>query len=378
MYVQCALKGSKLIQHQAFISYFLQLFIVTAAWVMLRFFQSWIRLPLLIYYTIRHGLRHGWRRTAKRHALLKSSSQYAALLTSMVELQKAQCFFMLAIHSAALLLLDDPERLLTVTSYQQLLNNLDLMRLLTTAGSLPLVFGLLTLHLSHMKSSFIYCLTLLTFSFSSATGLEVNKWDVKPSDIKSFNDNFSPCGGNATPEKYCAHAGALFPGNNQAGYFTWHNYDFIYSIAVFILLFFNQFPVVRISSGCERAKWMPVFEWARLQIPSTPGCQLLDELRRGNHLIDFLVRAIINVWIFLLQTFGIRLFIRHGTIVYYDAMKYLGRVTPDERYGGAWATSNILETISDSEWDFGQIIAITVLMPSIIEYAYLALRKFVF
>ena len=290
----------------------------------------------------------------------------------MVELQKAQCFFMLAINIAALLLINDPDELLSIRSYQQLTNNMDLMKLVAIAGTLPPLFGLLTLHLSQMRSSFIYCLTLLTFILSSATGF--SNWSIKPSDVVIINDNFAPCGGNPSPEKYCTRYGDLILIEGTLNEFTSESAEFRYSTAVFITLFLNQFPIVRVSRQSKGVRWITVFDWIETKLSITPGHQLLDGFGRKRELmIELLKRGFLSSCVLIFQAIGISLLSRHGVLLYKMLVKYLGKGSGD--YEAEWERPDLLRILSDSEWNLGQVIAITVLMPSLIEYLYLASRK---
>lgn len=178
-----------------------------------RVFDSWLRnsvfwflpLPILgpIYWMyFPRGLGGILTKAQHLQENLKKSQQQAALLEAMVEFQKAQCFFMLAIQIAALLALSSNQNYFDATTYNELLSNANLLNSIAVSGFLPTVQVLWYLHVSGMRSWYVTVLSISTLAVSAATLFCAQRCAL----TQVINDNAAPtldkCGG-ISPTKFC-------------------------------------------------------------------------------------------------------------------------------------------------------------------------------
>ena len=360
----------KLILSKSFTSYYFQIIVLLCAWVALRLFQSWTQILCFCFYCFHLGRQDAWKKAKSYQTSVSRNGQHAALLTSTVELQKAQCFFMIAIQIAALLAIKEINYF-KLESYEHLVHTLVLVYNVAAAGIVPIVFGLFILHLSNMKSSFIYCLTALTVSVSSVTRHYKNFVEIGPDDVDGPQRKPISCGGYPGPSKYCRGGFDLeewIPGARarrmeaSGRYYAPESRSidklFYFSIAVLVILFFNQFPLIQsIKYGQERqARWMTVFEWLRLRFLNMPPIKLLDCLR-----IQALKSRIRMVSCFQ----AISIVLADVTFIYFLSYQLVELRKLSRRIHSF-----------EAGWDVGQIVAVMVLIPPVVEYIYLASRKY--
>ena len=262
---------------------------------------------------------------------------------------------MLAIQIAALRALKGMKGHLQLESYDHLFQNLDLLHAISVAGIAPIIFGLLILHLSGMRSTFIYFLTAVTFSLSLATRFFDNIITFAPEDIVGPRRIPKNCGGNPSPARYCS---SVDPSDRLADYQqSWEDQlVFIVSLLTLIMLFFNQFLRIRSPIYLSEAeeKWVTLYQWLRICLTSRPRLQFLGQYRRLDCITMSVVLSIFTqFFLFSLQLAIILMLLWHFTI-----LQELS--TEINSHGG--------------DWTLGQIIAVTVLFPPIVEYIYLAIR----
>ena len=288
----------------------------------------------------------------------------------MVELQKAQCYFMIAIQIAALLTMRDLSYF-QLQSYAHLIHNLVLMHFVAGTAIISVVFGLFILHLSNMRSSFIYCLTALTFTVSSVTRHYKNIFEISPRAVNGPQERPSNCGGHPGPAIYCTFSFDLLISVPEARY-LWSDIEnhamtmylppgdhlFNFSLSVLIILFFNQFPLIRsVRYGQERqAKWFTLFEWLKLRFLNMARTKTLDAIKMS----DFTSRKkLVNLFKFI-STIVAEFF-----FIYLLCKHFSELITLSKIFNSA-----------GMEWNIGQIVAVTVLLPPVVEYVYLASRKY--
>ncbi|KAI9783707.1 MAG: hypothetical protein M1816_001188 [Peltula sp. TS41687] len=85
---------------------------------------------------------------------MRKSRQRDALLSALVDFQKAQCFFMLAVQAAALVAVKKSAGF-EARSLQEYANNVDYLPIITKSGSIPVTFVLFTLHNAGMRSCYM-------------------------------------------------------------------------------------------------------------------------------------------------------------------------------------------------------------------------------
>ena len=239
------------------------------AYVIHRFFDSWTRsyifwwIPPLpigpIFWACRYwsktrslrgayeGVSREWERASNFQEKVRESDHAAAFLYALVEFQKAQIFFVLAVQAAALTALSSVGNLFDAQTYQQLVNNADILSLVAVSGCLSTVFVLYILYLSHQGSWFLFNLSTITTLLSTATLNRARNAALRSDVINNSSPNMDQCGG-VTPTKYCyaitnvyEYGGAAwFPLIHGASYFQTEGFMTGYSaicFCYFVLLF---------------------------------------------------------------------------------------------------------------------------------------------
>ena len=116
----------------------------------------------------------------------------------MTDLQKAQCFFMMAVNIAALV--DQYQGDLETQTLQQLYNSRLLIKSISISGYLPVTVTLLGLHMVEMISWYLLIISILTVGISMATLFGAGSFSPHPSDLSAFapgdQQKNSACGGN--------------------------------------------------------------------------------------------------------------------------------------------------------------------------------------
>ena len=319
---------------------------------MLQIYRSWLGKGYFCYRYIRSRKNDLLREATSFQESVRSSDQHGALLTSMVELQKAQCFYMLAIQIAAIIALSDL-KVLHLQSYTHLAHTLKLAYFVAGAGMLPIVFGLFLLHLSGMQSTFIFCLTATTFSLSSVTRFYEIFLTVDPTDIEGPEIPPPSCGGHPGPSTYCSKD--EFSVDVFLGWEGKWSSDplFGYSLFILIILFFDQFIRIRQKSPTGQAVWVNVFGWLSLKMRSRPRLKAFRNLPPTETILKRLRSCVALVF----QIVFVWLLLRH-----FSDLRRLSDELQSEK----------------SDWSVGQIVAILVLLPPIVEYTYLASRMLIF
>lgn len=149
-----------------------------------------------------HRLSHAcWGpKKAPRKVAFKPRDKHLATTTSaLIEFQKAQCFFMLAINIAAQV--NKVKGGLQPTSLQQLYNNYILIKVISINGFLPTTFTMFTIHLVGMLSWYLIILTVLATAISTATLVVVGQFVPSAEDLKYLSQQSAiggptECGGN--------------------------------------------------------------------------------------------------------------------------------------------------------------------------------------
>ncbi|KAK4540991.1 hypothetical protein LTR36_008360 [Oleoguttula mirabilis] len=186
-----------------FVSYLMQEFIVLSAWLAYHFYQTWAAWPLAAVLMPFHGPKRASLRADQLQRAIRASHHTAALVSALVEFQKAQVFFMLAVQIAALIALHNPSYV-QATSWQQLWNNLGILYNLAFGGCLPVLFSLFILRLAGKRSVYTLAVSFCCVAISAATWFLT--WSAEPNPnttISYTGPNLPACGGMTAPIKYC-------------------------------------------------------------------------------------------------------------------------------------------------------------------------------
>ena len=133
----------------------------------------------------------------------KSSRLRPAHVTSLIEFQRAQAYFMIAVQIACLIALHYPGQLES-TSWQQLHNNISLLFDLALGGSGPVVLALLSLKSIESRGTYTLLLSTCSVALSIATGVFSMTRHIDPDLHINYQGVGVPaCGLRTAPIKYC-------------------------------------------------------------------------------------------------------------------------------------------------------------------------------
>ncbi|KAH0558885.1 hypothetical protein GP486_004485 [Trichoglossum hirsutum] len=352
-----------------FISYFMQIAIALAAWTVLRFFDTWTR-NVIFCFMCPFGFSRAKQKAVSCQKMLRGNRQHAALKTALVEFHKAQCYFMLALQIAALVALGDGFKVLESKNYQQLYNNIALVSDVSIGGLLLATFVLFCLHCEGMKSWYAFTLSTSTVFASIATFIKVSGFRASIDDVQNPG-NFGSCGGNPSPTKYCLESYSY--GDDYYQYLTPTDSAFsksvlICSLVVLALLFVDQCELFRPrddnDSGSRDINDKPPrvnsYEYLKVWIKDWP-------IWRRPEPPAFLK------WIRLDTAERV---IRSGTATLVLAIEIYYLTLFSALLTNLWQIfSNNSTSTTTSSWSFGQIIAVTIWVPSTVEYIYLMSRR---
>lgn len=275
---------------------------------------------LLIIYFIHQQLAlvEPTPRLITREAVWKQAD---AATSALQEFQKSQFFFLLALHIVSLLAISNPSWLEAPTE-RQIYNNLGFMNLFSAIGVYCLVAGLIALRL--MKGylewfTLLTALTGVTISFttwSKSMGINVNANYLK-------QDGFKPieCGA-INPTRYCLQPSSLPAQKSKI------SQDLIYA------------------------------RWPSIPLVVMVACLLLEKI--GPSLLKERMPKVHNMskwWkgaLCILEAYAI---ICNGLVMITIAL--------------TWLTMRHQE----KNWTIGQVLAVGIWVPVLVEWVYLAVRK---
>ena len=305
------------------------------------------------------------------------------LASALVEFQKAQCYFMIAVQIAAMVTIS--KHLLQSTNLQQLYNNWEAVRYISLSGFLPVTFNLLCLHSVGKRSSYLILLSTVTIAVSAATLFRTGAFSAGDNDIvelqnQSQTSSLSECGYH-DPTVYC-----FSPFFDDGNPFSSLNDTFAYSLTILILLYLDMLKS-RIATIYQRCKtWLRRFrafeiitslvtkvesalsrlhEWMYRQTKASKT-SWNPHLPHGILLVrNFLAGCVLKIlknW----QKLGL------GFLWFVVWSWYLFC------FFSAFITLYILllRDMINFSWTFGQIVGITVWLEPCVEYAYLESREF--
>jgi hypothetical protein len=133
-------------------------------------------------------------RWARRGRMLSHLFQYPQFIEALVDLQKAQVFFMLTVQVVALLALAYPS-LFEATSYAQLLATTDFLYLAALNGCFPIVLLGSILRAAEQNSLYTATGSRHCVTVSAVTFILTNKDPFSPADIVADGPYVPECGG---------------------------------------------------------------------------------------------------------------------------------------------------------------------------------------
>ena len=277
-----------------------------------------------------------------------------SLESALVEFQKAQCFFMLAVQIAAQIAIRNGS--LGSDNLQGLYNNYALIGNLSITGFLPITFILLCLHTAGMRSWFVTGLSTCTVIASAVTLFAIGNFNISPTDqshLAAQRINMTECG-NFDPTTYCldfTNVGdvASFDSYGSGGVLL------LFSLFILVFIILDQFKILRYQ----------FFKRITEQLSKTLKASLVK--LRNQDKYGILQRY------FCLDENNIGILIHLAVNILYFSIWVLYLV-----FFGTFLTNFVYDTQTEQilpEWGFGQIVAITVWAAPLFEYLKLVTRK---
>lgn len=357
----------------------LQIIISALAWITLHFCRSWAKyiaftLSLPFRGTNSRDLAVRWQNKIKDHR------QVSILTHAFVEFHKVQCFFVLVFQVTALVSIyyaehsiNAIETVFGASSWSQLINSISFVRGIAVLSPLPLVATLLSLHKSGANSAFLLSITTGATITSFATWVAVRK--VKESELRpkvlvescGFNDLLSYCQPNL-PYLLADDLSRDF-GRSLFAFYA----------CIIIILWCNQMFEAQ-DRGNERPasrnlRWL----WTKVsglleksQIFQTSHWATVS----GNGPVFVRLRCLASYLRFPfleLPDLVIELFLFYYTIFYVIFIAVYITDGDPFVYGAKQA---MMKVADPSNWNWGQIVAVTIWIPCFVEYVYLAFCEF--
>lgn len=327
---------------------------------------------------------HGYAQASKIASSVQKKARERALprlTAALVEFQKAQCYFMIAVQIAAVATV--PEGRSKPASLQQLYNNWEAVRAISISGILPITFTLLCLQYAGKSSWYLNLLSTITFCVSATSLFETEAFSPKLNDMTTLQgqkSDLSECG-NHDPTVYCL-----------SRYFDYTDLGsdsgvviFAYSLLILILLYIPLLKT-RISRSFQRFKMrLRQLEAFGIVVP------LLDTTKAvfGRVFKKVYTRSLIDrvIW----RPDAPRWVIKLKELSDAGSLKVRNdwqAIAVQIFYLTAWAfyffyfsifIKNLKLFLDNDminfDWSFGQIVGITVWAEPLVEYAYLEISE---
>lgn len=330
--------------------------IALVSFALLRLFDFWIYYFAFALHCWNRGVK-GAQARAERVREVSLRYRVPNLISALVEFQKAQCFFMIAVQVAATIV----ARMggFQAESLQQLSNSYGAITLVAVCGYLPVVMTLLNLHGAGKNSWYIMALSITTVVTAGVTAFTTRRFNPSPSDLGYLHNvtgHWASCG-NRNPTTWCLNPPTVDPFNYPGG----AKHTFIFCVIVLAFLFLDKCRIIHL---------------VRSKVQDFRDVRAADPKFSKQRTATW--RSVTS---------------RLSTVPsYYDALDVKGRKrTANLLYGCVWAIflffycrlvyllsrwiNNQSGVVGPSTWTFGQIVGITVWVPSLIQYLYLETRK---
>ena len=348
-----------------YISYLMQIAIALTSWGLLKWWH------LHLHSVLRQMLRKVFfgkpalevqaaDRLEQRHDTHKDR-----LLEAVVDFQKSQCYFMLPIQISALISINTGG--LSAETLQQVFNNYAFLMVLSIGGFLPVTLILFVLRTLGYKSFYTTLLSMASVALSGATLFKASRFTYVPSALRPPSGVHYPGCANISPVSYClSGAAGSFFGNLGAVGATGPIPAFIFSTLVLVFICLEHSGIQDIRALRPLREWTLKEKWQHEEDPEHPANRSLPArkwfcfLRRILRITSpkaarekaqgFFDLAVTVLYIYFFAVYIVDLSVFRGS-----------------------GSEKI--PLDSNSWSFGQIIAITVWAPSLIQYAYLELSK---
>lgn len=333
------------IVRKVIISYIMQLSLLLGAYVAQSLSRSWVKGLTLPFFVIRHmcrrmyslALETAYEESSDLQARLRFPRQVASLVASLVEFQKTQVFFIITVEVAVLIALYNG-KYVNASSWQQWWNNVSFMQDIGYSGLEPVVFGMFLLRKADKLSWYVTVASTCCVFVSTFTIVKSGEATIQPRQINN-EISLDACQGQA-PIQHCLEDRSSQGLNVSAQHWV---------VSPFILGFMilekiaNDRPIMERLSRCHPIAVLKV-KWQAVRSPKI--AQRLQDVKE--HMLMIIV-PLIELWFVVNISRMI--------------MKYI-----------LWLPVGST-TRTNGTWPLGQIIAVAVWVPVIVELIYLLARK---
>ena len=291
------------------------------------------------------------------------------LIEAVVDFQRSQCYFMIPIQIAAIISIRRDG--IDAETLQQVFNNYAFLMVLSIGGYLPITLILFVLRTMGYKSFYTTFLSVWSVILSGFTLFMAARFTYVPDALRPPPGiHYAGCA-NISPVSYCLSgaAGSFFfagRGNLNAVGATGPIPAFIFSVFILIVLILDDLGVKDLRYFTPMREWSSREQWSHEE----------DRDHPANH------SCLRRHWFDLLRTIRVRspkeakrkaprYFNTAITIPY---IYFFGVYIFDLSIFRGSGTNNKIPMDFDS-WSFGQIVAITVWGPPLIQYACLEISK---
>ena len=314
-----------LLNRQIIISFILQLIILGYICLALRFLGSIIRIK-----------RKNPENQMRMYLIQKAAEHRPVIRFVLVEFQEAQSFLMISIQIASIYVMSKKPELYGAVSFSQLMINISITKSICLEAIAFVTFGLWLVHKTDMKSWYILFCSTLTVILSIVTFHLSSHWKVIPANLSLPQENsLYECGHHPPPLIWCGNLTLEDRGNSFIiGFFAT-------CIILFCYLFCHKLIVLlQVGSWSRQNPRDSNYQWCR-----TVYCYI-DGLPHNSR------------WIKL--SFDICVELTLITIIGFFTVKLI---------------SSVYDNLTD--WNLGQVIAVTIWAPVIVKYLYWSLCKLI-
>ncbi|KAI9813396.1 MAG: hypothetical protein M1827_004070 [Pycnora praestabilis] len=278
------------------------------------------------------------------------------LVVGLVEFHKAQCFFILAIQIAAIVVMKAGT--LGGANVQAISDDYNILLTLPYGGFIPVTFVLFELHLIGEDSWYLFLLSVCTVGLSAATYWIAQGFDIS-ANIRNIPDTptLYPGCGQVDPTRYCLER---LPSIGLTGFILGRLSAFVFAVVIMIVIFLDQCKFRHLSfiQCMWPSLWIPSKE---KEIGTTAPVRSDRKSERSSffsHVGTFFSHRGGEIALMLLTLGVFILYVIFISVYFIDLASF-------SKYG--------FNLISD-DWAFGQVVAITVWVPPLLEYLKLELE----
>lgn len=332
-----------------YVSYFIEAGIVLIASIALKWWDFGLYYTSLLAYLPRHGYVEARRRAQRIHyGQIKHQER---LIVALVEFQKTQCFFMLAIQIAAIVVIH--RGLLGASNLEQIYIDTYVLTELAVGGMLPITFILFELRTVGHRSLYLLVLSLVVWVLSAATWYLSSQTDPTRNLSALVPAASFPNCGLASPSSNCLNYNVKNPW--FANSFNLHLGSVLYfSIVILAFLFLDRHELHQRQGF--KVLWASLGRWLK----GIEGIAISQTVLNVSSRVSLTSFKKWRQFLFGLASLAIFLYYVAFFVVYLDKLRDLVMRSNFELAFGS--------VLNFSSWGFGQIVALTIWLPALCEY----------